>query len=287
MITLHIVSTHRADLGHLEPLLHAANADNRFQTRMSREGDTMRYFHRDDITIFQGDRTELLEYAALAIRGDAIIAHAAGGEVTKGSTDNSVRDAISKLSHFHYPVHQGAKQNLMRLGEEDWRICVVGEIGHDAGLTEGACPVDAKPGDLVVAYHPVTARYSETNVGLGIISAMVAGGNYRHVWLTEPNGDYDSYTITNCWDQLCEQHDNCTRLHSLGHDGFRSLVRTAGTIMGNSSAILTEAPMLGAYPILIGTRQEGRRHSEFKPGACKRILDHLATHIGRPDVRVK
>ncbi len=86
---------------------------------------------------------------------------------------------------------------------------------------------------------------------------------------------------------MASQSPHIHLLSSLGHQGFRALMRDAGTIIGNSSAILTEAPAVGCYPILIGTRQEGRQLSNFEPGACKLILDDIAAKIGRPDLRVK
>lgn len=292
-ISLHIVSTHRADLGHLRPLHHAASEDSRFRAQLIAPDDPIHVLdfpdNRSDprVMFLQGDRTELLGACMDAIRNNVLIAHAAGGEITKGSTDNAVRDAVTKLAHLHYPVHQEAKQNIMRLGEEDWRICVVGEIGHDGGIVEGPCPLDVQRGDLVVAYHPVTARPNETPQGLTAICQMILGHSHRRIWLTEPNGDPGSDDITRCWTQLVKMHARCEILPSPGYEGFRALVRKAGVIMGNSSAILTEAPMLDAYPILIGTRQEGRKHSEFLPGACRKILDHIAISVADPRIRVK
>lgn len=284
MIRLHIVSTHRADLGHLEPLYEEAKKDDRFEAFMDTTGNSD--WGLGCVILLQGDRTELLEVAARAIRWEATIAHAAGGEVTKGSTDNAVRDAITKLAHLHYPVHEQAARRIKDLGEEPWRIRIVGEIGHDADMTTAPCPVEAYQGDLVIAYHPVTARPEETRKGLDLIRDQVSRWNGR-VWLTAPNGDPGSEQIEQRWRELQGEYPQCRILASLGHEGFRALIRTAGMIMGNSSAILTEAPMLGAYPILIGTRQEGRQMSAFEPGASKLILDHIAANIDRPDLRVK
>lgn len=280
MINLCIRSTHRADLGHLEPLRAEAEADPRFHI-----SDTIR-MEGPWVDFYQGDRTELLEACAESIRDGNIICHAAGGEVTKGSTDNAVRDAITKLAHLHYPVHEAAAKRIRDLGEAAWRIRVVGEIGHDADMTKGICPVPAKPGDLVVAYHPVTARPEETRKGLDFITRHC---EFWHgaIWLTEPNGDPGSDHITQRWRELASCFPNVQLLSSLGHKGFRALIRTAGTLMGNSSAILTEVPLVGAYPILIGTRQEGRQMSNLEPGACKLILDDIADKLMNPEIRIK
>ncbi len=45
------------------------------------------------------------------------VAHIQGGEVT-GSIDESIRHAMSKFSHIHFPATEDAKKRLIRLGED-------------------------------------------------------------------------------------------------------------------------------------------------------------------------
>ena len=123
-VKLLLVSTNRADWGHVEPLFKKAQYDPRFKVDVlkveeGQECQRASVIDDCDIVVFQGDRTELLYYAHRAIAGCKIIAHLAGGERTKGSTDDCVRDAMTKLAHLHYPVHQQAKQRLLELQEEE------------------------------------------------------------------------------------------------------------------------------------------------------------------------
>ena len=53
------------------------------------------------------------------------LAHTQGGEVT-GSIDESVRHAISKLAHIHFPATKRAKEYLLRMGEEADTIHLTG-----------------------------------------------------------------------------------------------------------------------------------------------------------------
>jgi UDP-N-acetylglucosamine 2-epimerase len=291
VVSLHCYSTDRADRGHLYPLYEAAAKDKRFKAVFTETDHEEWPIHRQDVVFLQGDRTELLEVAAQAIREGCIIAHAAGGERTKGSTDDCTRDAITKLAHLHYPVHLTAGERIMdELGEEGWRICVAGEIGVDDIKSKPLktpdelmsdwphvftqCP--PQQGDVVVAVHPVTSRPLETEAVLLAVRCMVMG-SWRRAFFSTPNGDKGREEIIRAFDQLAMSAPLRYGWlpDQMGALAFRSLMKACGTIIGNSSSLITEAPHLGVLPILIGTRQEGRFPSESDGNACGRILDHL------------
>lgn len=280
MIPIRFISTHRADAGHVDPLREAALLDPRFCVVDDNSG----------IVFVQGDRTELLGAVMPAVADNAVIAHAAGGERTKGSTDDRVRDALTKLAHLHYPVHEKAASRLVYLGEEPWRICVAGEIGVDTIMAMEDVPLplrfsEARRGDLVVAVHPVTGRPEETAQVVKLVEEIIfSHGSYA--WLVTPNGDPGSEAIH-------EMHDNVVmvgrgqRINDLDHRQFLTLMKRCGIVIGNSSCLVTEAPHLGVLPILLGTRQEGREPAPSDGRACQKILDHMATCWAHPRLRDK
>ena len=53
------------------------------------------------------------------------LAHTQGGETT-GSIDESVRHAITKLAHIHFPATQRSKNYLIKMGENPKKIFNVG-----------------------------------------------------------------------------------------------------------------------------------------------------------------
>ncbi len=275
MISIRFISTHRADAGHVDPLREAASKDRRFKVTESNAG----------IVFIQGDRTELLGEIMSAVADNAVIAHAAGGERTLGSTDDRVRDALTKLAHLHYPVHQEAKRRLMLLGEEEWRVCVSGEVGVDT-IKEAAwtpLPDEIHPTvlDAVVAVHPVTTNRFETTMVLDHVAAMAPC--YRKLWLVEPNGDPGSGEIEKYWCRI----SNGQRLPPLTHPQFLNLLKRSGTLIGNTSSIITEAPHLGVFTILLGSRQAGRIPAPSDGMACQHILDHMAKCWENPALRSK
>ncbi len=281
MIPIKFISTHRADAGHVDPLRAAAEKDQRFQVTDGNRG----------IVFIQGDRTELLGEIMSAVADNAVIAHAAGGERTLGSTDDRVRDALTKLAHLHYPVHQEAKRRLILLGEEEWRVCVSGEVGVDTikRFQEVELPEEldeADDNDAVFAVHPVTADPQESHAVL--MSACALLDNYKTAWLVSPNGDPGSERISEMWGHVCAgKRGNGRRLPPLTHPQFLTLIKRVGVLIGNTSSIITEAPHLGVFTILLGSRQAGRIPAPSDGMACQHILDHMAHCWQNPALRSK
>lgn len=283
VIPIRFISTHRADAGHVDPLRERAASDSRFSVVDDNSG----------IVFAQGDRSELLSAVESAVRDNAVIAHAGGGERTKGSTDDRVRDAMTKLAHLHYPVNPTAARRLIEMGEEPHRICMVGEIGSDTifNLKDEPLPLGVNPkyGDVVLALHPATARPGDISYDVSravdhAAAFMVTGSR---LWLVEPNGDPGSDVIRKRWDELCAM-GSASYLRGLTHRQFLTVMRRCSYIVGNSSCLITEAPLLGVRHIqLIGSRQEGRERSFSDGRACPRVLDHMAFLWLHPNLRVK
>ena len=56
---------------------------------------------RPDLLIILGDRYEMLAVASAALIFRIPIAHIAGGTVSEGAYDDSIRHSITKMSHLH------------------------------------------------------------------------------------------------------------------------------------------------------------------------------------------
>ena len=84
-----------------------------------------------DIIVLFGDRYEVLAAAIAAFGKNILIVHIHGGSVTFGSFDDQIRHSLTKLSHFHLTSHREYSKRLRQLGEEKWRIKVVGAPGLD------------------------------------------------------------------------------------------------------------------------------------------------------------
>src|SRR6187455_88960 len=69
---------------------------------------------KPDIVITVGDRFETMATAVAGAYMNIPLAHTMGGEVT-GTIDESIRHAITKLAHVHFPANRDAADRIIRL----------------------------------------------------------------------------------------------------------------------------------------------------------------------------
>jgi UDP-N-acetylglucosamine 2-epimerase len=77
---------------------------------------------RPDLLLLIADRYEILAPASVALALRIPIAHIEGGEVSEGAIDDAVRNALRKLSHIHFTATFAARERVIALGEEAWRV---------------------------------------------------------------------------------------------------------------------------------------------------------------------
>ena len=71
---------------------------------------------RPDIVLTVADRFETIATAIAASYMNIPLAHTQGGEVS-GSIDESVRHAVTRLAHLHFPATKRALERLVKMGE--------------------------------------------------------------------------------------------------------------------------------------------------------------------------
>ena len=80
--------------------------------------------NKPDCLVVFGDRFEMLPISLVSFLYKVPILHIGGGETTEGSSDESIRHAITKLSSFHFVTHEVHKERLIQLGENKENIFV-------------------------------------------------------------------------------------------------------------------------------------------------------------------
>src|SRR5437016_4424534 len=91
---------------------------------------------RPDLLLLIADRYEMLAPASVALALRIPVAHIEGGDVSLGAIDEAVRNALTKLSHVHFTTTESARQRVISMGEESWRVHTVGSPSLDH-LTKG------------------------------------------------------------------------------------------------------------------------------------------------------
>jgi UDP-N-acetylglucosamine 2-epimerase (non-hydrolysing)/GDP/UDP-N,N'-diacetylbacillosamine 2-epimerase (hydrolysing) len=227
---------------------------------------------RPDLLVVLGDRYEALAMAITAALRLVPIAHIGGGEVTMGSTDDSVRHAISKFSHLHFVATPEFRQRVIQLGESPDHVFVTGAPGLDTireisllEKSELATQLQAEIGCplIAVTYHPATADpRSSTEGAAGLVTALETFPEATVVF-TGTNVDHGGSAISSLIDRYVASHPQQARLlPSLGQSVYLSLVKHADLVVGNSSSAIVEAPFLHTATVNIGSRQDGRPRAE-------------------------
>ena len=87
---------------------------------------------KPDIVVVLGDRGEPLAMAIAAAHMGIPVAHIHGGDRAHGGDiDDTMRHAITKLAHIHFAATKESAQRILKMGEEKWRVHVVGAPGLD------------------------------------------------------------------------------------------------------------------------------------------------------------
>ena len=83
-----------------------------------------------NLLVVLGDRFETLAAVTAAFLSNIPVAHIAGGDLS-GNIDDSIRHAITKLSHIHFCLTEKSAERVRMLGEEEWRIHTIGSPSLD------------------------------------------------------------------------------------------------------------------------------------------------------------
>ena len=84
---------------------------------------------KPDLVFLPADRYEVLAAAYVALVKNIPIAHYAGGQITEAAWDNSIRNAVTKLSNIHFVSTKNCKKRLVQMGEQPSKIFVTGSLG--------------------------------------------------------------------------------------------------------------------------------------------------------------
>ena len=220
---------------------------------------------RPDVLVVLGDRGETLATATAATHLGIPLAHIQGGDLS-GNVDEAMRHAITKLSHIHFAATEDSAHRIAGLGEEEWRIHVVGDPHVDRIVTGEFTPdsevrrrYDIDPGEpfILVLLHPETIGDPEYSGPMmaEIMQTVVARG--MRTLVVYPCSDHGYKGIVDVIES-CALTPGVTLHKNIEAVDFWGLQAEAAVFVGNSSAGLIEAPYFNLPVVNIGNRQQGR-----------------------------
>lgn len=229
-----------------------------------------------DTVLTVADRYETMSTAIAASYMNIPLAHSQGGE-TSGSIDESVRHAITKLSHIHFPATVRASRNLIQMGERPEYVFKTGcpsidllcslEPGLPSQLTSNVYGVGAEldfEQDFgLVVQHPVTTTYLDAEKQVRETLSAIDSLGLQGIWLW-PNIDAGSDRISKLLRSYRETAKDLKIrfVRNFSPEDYARLMRQASVIVGNSSSGLREGAFLGIPAVNIGDRQRTREHAE-------------------------
>ncbi len=220
---------------------------------------------RPDILLLIADRYEMLAPASVALALRIPIAHIEGGDISEGAIDDAVRNALTKMAHLHFTPTEPARQRVLAMGEESWRVVCSGapSLDHlrlstrpDLGRLEATLAQTLSDQLCVVAYHPVTLQQDTTLEADALFAALAT---WRHqIVFCFPNADAGSSELARRSREFCAARKDATLYVNLDHLSYWALLERAQLLVGNSSSAIMETPSLGLPAVDIGERQRGR-----------------------------
>lgn len=220
---------------------------------------------KPDLLLVLGDRLDMIPVVLASLPFNLPVAHVHGGELTYGAVDDRVRHAVTKLSHLHFTANAEAAARICRMGEEPWRVQVVGapaidalkavpemsraEFGRAVGLPEH--------GPFILAtVHPETNSVDPLAPLEAVLGAVQDVG--CPVLFSAANADMGGTEIN---ERIAAVAENTQRVYfrdTLGQHLFANAMRHASLMLGNSSSGIVEAGAFGLAVLDVGERQAGR-----------------------------
>ncbi|AGL48114.1 UDP-N-acetylglucosamine 2-epimerase [Streptococcus suis] len=219
-----------------------------------------------DLVMILGDRYEMLPVANVALLYNIPICHIHGGEKTLGNFDESIRHAITKMSHLHLTSTEEFRNRVIQLGENPEYVYNIGAMGVENVLKQEFLTRDELAEELgvqlaeeyyVVLFHPVTLENDVAEEQtLALLTALAEDG--KQCLIIGSNSDTHADRIMKRMYEFVTEHPTSHIFSSLPTRYYHSLVKYSNGLIGNSSSGLIEVPSLQVPTLNIGNRQLGR-----------------------------
>jgi UDP-N-acetylglucosamine 2-epimerase (non-hydrolysing)/GDP/UDP-N,N'-diacetylbacillosamine 2-epimerase (hydrolysing) len=224
---------------------------------------------RPDILLLIADRYEMLAPASVALALRIPIAHIEGGETSEGAIDDAVRNALTKMAHIHFTSTEAARERVIAMGEEEWRVHRAGAPSLDhlrrsklltRAKLERKLGCELRPPPILVSYHPVTLAKDTLEETDALFAAL--GELPEPLFFCYPNADAGSRELIERTRAFLAARGNGRLFVNLDAVTYWSLLRAVQVFVGNSSSGIMETGSFALPTVNVGRRQQGRERGE-------------------------
>ena len=226
-----------------------------------------------DIVLTVGDRFETMSTTLAAAYMNIPVAHSMGGEVS-GTIDESIRHAVTKFAHIHFPASKDAHDRIHKLGEPLDTIHLVGcpridlvkeildsklDLFENLFLEGVGDTFDINKPFILVSQHPVTTEYGEGERQINQTLSAIKNIGLPAIVLW-PNSDAGSEDISRGMRKWREKKldNNIHFFKNLPISTYISLMKYTSCLVGNSSSGIREGAFIGTPVVNVGSRQDSR-----------------------------
>ena len=228
-----------------------------------------------DLVITVGDRYETIATVISAAYMNIPIAHTMGGEIS-GSIDESIRHAITKFSHIHFPATLQSYKRIIKLGENESNVFLTGcpridliddvnvkDINEEVFSSGVGDNIDLSRNFLLVSFHPVTTEFGSAEIQMNKILKIIKSFGIPSIILW-PNADAGTDDISKSIRKFREKKydKNMHFFKNLPVEYYIYLMKKTACLIGNSSSGVREGSYIGTPVINIGSRQNDREKGE-------------------------
>lgn len=247
-----------------------------------------------DVLVVLGDRYELLPICSTALMLNIPIAHIAGGDITDGALDNSVRNAVTMMGTYHFPGTQESADRIVRMLGTTNNVFVTGETNIDNFIriplwsrVEIAKSLGINPTKkwVLCTYHSETVLSLKENIDRvsALTKLFCEDLKEYEIVITKSNTDFGGRIINEYFAKVAKENAHIHQYSSLGQTMYISILYQTAFMIGNSSSGIFESPFVGVPCINLGDRQKGRVYSsnvltiEGNYEAMKTAVGHLGS----------
>ncbi len=231
------------------------------------------------LCVIVGDRFDVLAPTIAAAYMNIPIAHTMGGEVS-GTIDESIRHAITKFAHIHFPANDDARERIIKMGERRETVFNVGcprmDLVREKLEDFKSTPIDQSEffatfkgvgGEfdieqekfLLVSQHPVTTEFGNNRIAIEETLYALKELAMPTIMLW-PNADAGSDEISKGIRSFREKYQP-EWLHlftNLPFEVYMRLMSLTACLVGNSSSAVREGSFIGTPAVDVGSRQQKR-----------------------------
>ena len=251
-----------------------------------------------DAVVTVADRFETMSTAIATSYMNIPLIHLQGGEVS-GNIDDKVRNAITKLSDYHFTCSEESKERVISMGEDSSRVyncgCPSLDILASSDLSINneimsnyhslGQKIDWAMPYILMIQHPVTTSYGQgyeqINESLEALS-MFDGIQKVVLWPNVDAGTDDVSKAIRVFRENSKYGSEFSFFKNFSPDDYSKVINNALCCLGNSSSFIREASFLGVPAVIVGDRQTGREHGanvKFSSYDKNKIYENVSSQI--------